>query len=214
MKCMYSPRDLQQRLDSSFCRYNGMPVYVRYTGNGGEDTLDVYTVSGNAELMGTIKANDDMLDISTPPLGYCQVSKNRVVYIQRKPFRMYKQGVTRDNISYAVVPNKNTRSLKIPTFKVLSAAFRDTMACVYPPISTVMKKISEAESYIELAISNDVAVVFKPEVKSVLVYFKNEVVAWIPPNSIKSTPVVIVKDGPNAWVIEKLLSKFEWEVRK
>lgn len=213
MKCMYSDRDLPQRLDGSICRYNQDPVFVRYAGN---NHLTLYHVFDPDSVIGTIKASDELLDISTPPLGYTQVNSSRVLYVTRVPYRVFKQGIYNENIRSNIIQNKTTTNLKLPSFRMTTKYFYNTMAMIYPSVHNVLETIKKADKYIELAISNDVALVYKPEVKSLLVYYKNEIVGWIPPSSIigKEEPKVIIKNNDNAWIIELYLKCFNWEIKK
>lgn len=210
---MFSDRDLPQRLDGSICRYDQRPVYVRYAGH---NCLTLYQVYDTEEAINTIKSSDELLDISTPPLGYTQVSDSRVLYITRMPFRVFKQGIYNENLRSNIIENKITKQSKIPQFRMCSRYFFNTMSMEYPSIDFVMKLIKSADKYIEIAVSNDVALVFKPEVKSLLVYYKNEIVGWIPPTSIsgKETPKVMIKNNDNAWIIEMYLKSFNWEIKK
>lgn len=213
MKCMYSDRDLPQRLDGSICRYNGRPVYVRYAGH---NSLALFEVYDTESIICNIKSSDELLDISTPPLGYTQVTDTRVMYATRMPYRVFKQGIYADNINFTMIDNKNTRNSKMPSTRMFSQYFFDTMSMNYPSVSDLMDKIRKAKVYTELAVSNDVALVYKPENNTLLVYYKNEIVGWIPPSCIsgKEPPKVMIKNTDNAWIIELYLKDFNWDIKK
>lgn len=198
MRCKIPDRDLQARLDRTFCLYEGRPYYI---------IVDVPYINlhdiPSQNFYKTIKSNDPLFDISTIPLGYMQYSPERVVYLSRTPGRIFKQGVNLDNLkNYFLDPT--VRGGKIDVF---CKEFVSLIEGKYPLVTDALQLLQEDKTYREIAVSRDIALVRNDLI--IIVYFKNKQVGWIPPNQ----QIVIVPSTDNAWVISRYLSELKWEVR-
>lgn len=203
MKCKYPDRDLSQRLDSSVCRYKGIPYFVRYAG---KNTLTLYDLCHpNEKAVMEIKSNDPYFDISTIPLGYYQVEKNRVVYITRRPYRRYKQGIDADMLNMFSL--RENRSLG-HAFSIFHPGFRDMIMGDYPSVENALRDLRNSKVKMEMAISREAALEWVPELRVIHVFYKNTLVGWIPEGS----RTVIVPNGEMAWIVSQNLSSFSWKV--
>lgn len=198
MRCKYPERDLGQRLDGTICRYMGKPVYVRYRERG---ELHLYSLaSGGRELERTIDPNDPEFDISTVPLGYMQDTTETVVYVSRRPARIYKQGVSVDSLLFT--PMSGSRL----SHTWVQQSFYNMVIDDYPPLRESINRLSRSEKNLEVAVGRDLALKSKGGI--VFVHFKGMEVGFI----IPQTNTVSIPSGELAWVVSKHLSGFDWEV--
>ena len=93
-----SPTDLSQYLDGSIVLYDGTPGYIRTTGANDGETVIFYPLNNKSKGI-TIKITDDKFSCRNIDLGYMQVGAC-AVYVQRKPMRMYKQGIVRNHLKF------------------------------------------------------------------------------------------------------------------
>ncbi len=203
MRCKYPDRDLSQRLDQTICRYDEFPYYVRYAG---KNTLYLYKIGDrNGQVVKSIDAKDEKFDVSSIPLGYFQVNKSRVAYASRRPNRMYKQGVSADNLQTTLILGSSP--MMMPT--IYCQGFEDMILNNYPDVDTAINTLRNKEQDTEVAISRDTALQWNSGLKLIFVYFKEEQVGWIVPD----TKIVIVKSYELAWIVSVHLSSFKWEVQ-
>lgn len=205
MRCKFPERDLSQRLDSTVCRYKGFPYWVRCVNRG---VISLYSLSsGGKKCLYEINPSDIDFDISTVPLGYVQITQDIVVYMSRRPNRLYKQGLSADACSYKFTPGNN--------FKVNATFFNqafEKMVCgEYPDLRDVLHNLRKSEVEKEVAISRDIALKYNPNLKIIVIYFKGEdnEVGWIVPD----TNIVIVPSSEKGWVVSNHLLGFSWEIR-
>jgi hypothetical protein len=202
MRCKFPERDLSQRLDSTICRYKGVPYYVRYTDR---NLLTLYTLSSNGKKNALqISPFDDDFDISTIPLGYCQASNDYVVYLSRRPNRLYKQGLSGDSLQFRWINGAGRFS-----FHWVSGAVEQMVLNNYPPLNAALDNLRRSTTEREIAISRDIAMKFNPNLKLIYVYFKGDEVGWIIPD----TNIVIIPSSELAWIVSQHLRGFSWEVR-
>lgn len=205
MRCKFPERDLSQRLDSTVCRYKGFPYWVRYVNRG---VLGLYSLaSGGKKCVHEISPTDENFDISTVPLGYVQITPDTVVYMSRRPNRIYKQGLSSDAISYKFT---NGNSFKVsPNF--FNEAFERMVIGNYPDLRDVLINLRRSETEKEIAISRDIALKYNPNLKIIILYFKGEdnEVGWIVPD----TNIVIVPSSEKGWIVSNHLLGFSWEIR-
>lgn len=192
MKCKYRPQDYAQRLDHTWCRYKGIPVYVRVQGDrisGSYDCQDYFVIQDLEDF-----------DISSLELGYVN-HRNKVSYVTRVPSQRYKQGVCSSNVSFEGIAEG--RSAREAVVEVTSTAFKNMLNGVYPPLEKVLKNLSEGEVAIsrDIAISTDIL-----GVKSV--FYKQKLVGWIAPG----TKVVNIPSGDLAHIVSYFLEGLNWEI--
>lgn len=204
MRCVIPHADLNQRLNDTVCRYEGLAVRIKYHGG---DLLDLCSV-GSGHLIKTIKSNDPGLDISGIPLGYVQITPGIVVYTSRRPLRIYKQGVSND----VIATRFTTTGYPGVKFSIFSKPFEDMVNNRYPNLDAALKllrkKYNENDRYTEIAISRDIALKYNHEMQITHVFFRGDEVGFI----IKDTRTVITPSTDKGWIISKHLGQFDWEV--
>lgn len=207
MRCRYPDKDLSQRLDSTICRYEGIPVFVRYAGR---NALSLYTVDQpNKKAIKEIAADDPLFDISAVPLGYVQYSARQVAHLSRRANRIYKQGLSADVVNCDLLVRTGTEPI-IGTSSVLySKAFEESVLGMFTGLDDAIRQLRDGDVTAAKAISRDVALKFNQELKMIVVYYKGSEVGWIPPG----TREVIVPSTDKGWVVSRFLSGFTWEVK-
>ncbi len=207
MRCKYPTRDLSQRLDSTVCMYNNIPVYVRYTGES--DILDLFDLDqSNNKPVNRIRASDPLFDISTPPLGFIQATPDSVCFLMRRPLRVYKQGLSNENVSFnSIGGSKN----KLEQRSIRSKAVKDMILNRYKNLDAALNELTNATRDCSIAISRDVCLEFVHKNRIIHVYYRgvDEPVGWM----ILGTRTVIVPSNDFGWVISKYISGLTWEVR-
>lgn len=202
MRCKYPDRDLSQRLDQTICRYENFPYFIRYAGAG---TLHLYYLTKRGgDPVRTIDATDQKFDVSSVPLGYFQVTANRVAYATRRPHRMYKQGLSPDSVTMSYLPGSQAMMAGL-----YCQGMEDMILGKYPDLDRAMRFLRESSQDTEIAISRDTALKWNSNLKLIFVYFKGDEVGWIAPG----TNTVIVKSYELGWVVSVHLSGFKWEVQ-
>lgn len=138
----------RQRLDSSYIRYKGLPVYV--TEITGEFNLRLYCYGGKKEFNKNI--NDPDLDFKPIPLGYVNYKAktstetgykilNEAYYLERAPQRRMKQGLVSNSV---VCRHRNmgrgiaNTLLQLPLYNLIAEKFK--------PYAEVVKNIKVEES--------------------------------------------------------------------
>ena len=206
MKNKIGENDLVARLDNSFCRYKGEAVYVRVNGR----QLLLYKPSKmHGEALAKISPYDPEFDIESLPLGYVQF-KHRTYYLTRVPRRRYVQGVNADSLSMTSIPDSvfAREGNTIGREGILSTTgFEDMVMNKYRSIFDVFSDFAKDTEPREEALSRDVAV-YKNALGIVNVYFKNDLVGWIAPNS----NVVHVPSNEYGWVVSMYLRDLNWQV--
>jgi hypothetical protein len=81
--------DIHMRLSSTIIRYRKSPVFIHGLGDKELHVRAADLLSGQ-QL--DIHSSDEELDISSPPLGYCNPGEDSTIYVVRCPRRMQKQG--------------------------------------------------------------------------------------------------------------------------
>lgn len=204
MKCNIPINDLTQRLHDSICRYNNIPVRIRV--DPGSDVLQLYSLAG--QKVGVTKSSDELLDISGIPLGYIQIGPDAVVYVRRKPARIYKQGVNNDSVSWSFMSRDSALKYK-PT--LFSKEAENMITGVYPSLEQAIKLLkipNPNRPSTEIAISRDIAMRYDHEMSITYVYYKGMKVGYI----IKDSNTVITPSNEMGWVISRFLSRFSWIV--
>lgn len=203
MRCKIPDRDLQARLDSTICRYRGLPYYVRYAGPGLLNLYALQKVNNRHDADFVINSNDPDFDISTIPMGYVQYTNTLVYYVSRRPQRMYKQGVSADALSFTDLRGG------IVSGSAFSKQFENMVMGNYSSLNQVQKAFKDAEVDMELAISRDCALKLNHKIRIVSVFFKNDEVGWMQ----EGTDTVIVPSSEKGWLVSRYLSQFNWRVQ-
>lgn len=205
MRCKYPNRDLVQRLDSSICRYEGRAVFVKYTGDS--DLMNIWYLPTNRKgsADNTIHASDTKFDISTVPLGYMQADKGVVSYALRRPGRIYKQGVSYDNVHFDSIDGKNMGFNP----SIYDDGFKAMVEDKYPSLREAMTGLRKSAVKSQIAVSRDIALEWDPSLRLIYVYYKTDQVGFI----VDGTNIVIIPSSDKAWVVSKFLYGLDWEVR-
>lgn len=208
MRSKYSDKDLRDRLEGTVCRYNEHPYYVAY---GGGQTLLLSDMKnpGNKTLYKIVGSDPD-LDISTIPLGYVQLNNTRVLYVERKPHRRFKQGVDPDSVRYSTIDGKSGHEAGhvIHDLSFYSASVENMILDLYPNLDAVLSTKLDRDT--EVAISREVALKYRKDLDMWEVYLQKEVVGYIPPGGSRT---VIVPNNEMGWVVSLKLGMFSWEVQ-
>lgn len=102
-----SPADVRMRLDGTVIRYGGIPVFAE-----ARPDMNVRVREVLSEKVYTVDSSDENLDISSPPLGYCNLeATDNLWYITRVPFRQQKQGLHLHSMSYKRPGDIETRRI-------------------------------------------------------------------------------------------------------
>ena len=202
MRCKYPNRDLVQRLDTSVCRYDGRAVYVRYAGDG--DLLNLWYLPTNRKGASdlTIHAR---FDISTVPMGYMQIDNVSVAYALRRPGRIYKQGVSYDNVHFNMIDGKHVNYNP----SIYEDGFKCMVEDKYPALKTVMSTMRKSSLAMQTAVSRDIALAWDPAMRLIYVYYKTDQVGFI----VDNTNTVIIPSSEKAWVVSKFLYGLDWEIQ-
>lgn len=199
----FAPRDWQQRLDATICRFQGIPVYVRT----GDRTFQLYKLDDLNEVWKTISPTDEAFDVASCPLGYVQV-KEHVAYLARRPLRKFKQGIDEKSISFSYLPDLESKP-RVGSMRdiVYSKGFINMVIDKYPSLDSTLETLNKAEKPMSLAISRNVAL-YVMKHKVVNVYYKNELVGWIAPGE----KTVHVPSDPLGWIVSNHLKGFDWTI--
>jgi len=202
MRCKFSERDIPQRLDHTICRFKGFPYYVR--SNGGK-LLFLYRLNNTKGVQDhEISADDALFDVSTPPLGYCQASSGRVLYVTRRPNRIYKQGLSSDAVAARGLRGES------PGIQIRTKEFENMIVGVYPSLEATLKEFPKhKEEDWETAISRDIALKWRHKLEIIQVYYKNDDVGFM----LNGTNTVIVPNSGMGWIVSRYLSQLNWQVQ-
>jgi hypothetical protein len=139
--------DAVMRLDNSVVRWHGIPVFLQQE----EGYLFAMTpLDGKSEVPKVVDANDMELDISSPELGFVNLSSHPVadaVYVARIPARRYKQGVDGQGLRCLRAGNnedtlfRDSKGWAVP-FKDLDKTIRNE----YPTAAEAYQKVTETEA--------------------------------------------------------------------
>jgi hypothetical protein len=162
--------------------------------------------SNGKKVIMDVPYNDEKLDVSTVPLGYCQASEETVIYMSRRPTRMYKQGISGDSLTMRWIGTGGHAKF---SFSYVSQPFEDMILGKYPSLNDAFLKLRKATTDREIAISRDTALKFNPNQGLIYVYFKGDEVGWIIPN----TNIIVIPSSDLAWIVTKHLNEFSWEIR-
>lgn len=219
--------DVEARLNQTIIRYEGVPVYVISV--GGDyiliQTCEEYVKhqAGIEKSFRKVDYQDPLLDISTPPVGYFNFSKDeaemifgrghplarksRAGYSYLNPAKQWKQGLRLSNLPTREPVNPDQHFLG-----GFNLCFYDSVNSMingdFPSIQEALFSLDSGES-ISVAISREVALV-KENTGAITVGVCGEGAGIM----IPSQNIVYLKDRKHSWVIEEQLSRFQLEVKK
>jgi hypothetical protein len=141
------PNDIQMRLYNTVIRYNSRPVFVLGFGN------DELHIRVHDLLSGIVHENvhtsDSDLDISSPPLGYCNLGEEAAVYVTRCPRRKQQQGFCPQHaiVYYDREPSSG--------FKYNTTMLGPMIAGIYPSFDEVVQRVKNSKGKKRFAASYD-----------------------------------------------------------
>jgi hypothetical protein len=155
--------DAQMRANYTVVRLHGRPVYItRVRSDAGIYAEYMDLLSGDA---GKLPIKDPGWDWSPVPTGFVNAG-SRVYYVQRKPCRKYKQGLSKDNCS--VYP----QARNMDVFK--TKQFGQTVMRDYPSYAEALASMSVPR---QVAFHPDFAL-SRSKVGPVYLVYRTDVVGW------------------------------------
>lgn len=203
MKNKFLQQDYQARLDNCICRYKGKPVRLRVMERGRFlcSRLTQRRMGPGDEF--EIEGEDEFLDVSTIPLGYCQVSPDTVYYVTRRPLRRWKQGVDDEGVLWRTLGDQPVRA------SLFTENVEAMILGVYPSLEEVIQKFQKDGVSQQAAISRDVALRYDGNMQLIYVYYRGDEVGWMQVTS----KIVNIPSSDKGWIISQYLQNFSWEVR-
>lgn len=200
MRCLYNTeRDLIDRLHGTLCRYGGKVRYVSVEGKTRLILCDPVT----HKRLETIKPDDPEFDISSPEIGYFNhefQGENSVLFIQRHPYRRYRQGLYGECCSIREIDG-TTSSKFSPVSLMNSKGLIDSIEGTFPSFFHATRFLSTVRKG-EIAISRNIA--FKKFESGVtFVYCEKEDIGFILPNG----STVMYAQSDTSWVLDQVLRK-------
>ena len=152
----------------------------------------------------------DELEIDCPEIGYVNYnegpeSPNRVYYLSRMVGKRFRHGLCDSNVQTEDIDGEVQRGLSI----LHHYSFKDSVYNHFPSVAEVLEKF-QTQRYASYAVSKQVALrKLRPGI--IIVLYRNNQIGYILPKALKT---VIIPDSKNAWVVEKHLFDFNWEIKK
>lgn len=202
MRIKYFPQDHDQRVNGGIVRYNNSPYVLNLNGPQ-EFVLSPIYRKANANQI-TIKGDDPLLDISSPPLGYIN-GKAACIYVMRKPERKYKQTLRPDAV-LGYYAGGTLVGQDVIHSVLFSKQGEQMFLGVYPEFKFATSKITNDLAIESIALSRHVALYRVGE--SIIVLIKNEPVGTY----IHADSKVILKKSDYSWISERYLSRFDWKI--
>lgn len=196
MQCHYTlPKDLNDRLDGTVCRYDGKIVRVYANGT----YLDLYDWKANDKIK-TILPDDPLLDISMIETGYFNYEGKIpfVGYITRNPLKKYKAALHHQYVNYLNIEGKTLEHF-MPE-GLYQPGILKSFDGEFPTYEEAMATLAKGSA--EVAISIDIAF-RKDDIGAIYVFYRTTPVGWIAPGGSK----IYVIDNDLRWVVERYLSR-------
>jgi hypothetical protein len=209
MACLYeTEKDLVDRLGGTVCRYKGVPYVVHIEARTKINLLDL--VSQKPVL--SIRPNDPDFDISSAEIGYINFrwtktqlkysdtpndTSNKAYYLERVPFRRYRQGLCSDSLSGFHIDGKTSIN---PNALLFSDGFRDSQLGRFPSVREAIKLLEEEQ---QVAVGMDTALQ-KVDSGMILVWYRTKNIGWITPDN----PTITIARTADSWVHERVLKRF------
>ena len=195
-----SYKDLYDRLQGTYVRYDGKPYYVYNITKTPKlhlvEDIDLPPTKIEGSIV-NVSPVDEKLDVSAFELGYVNQNKS-VLYCVRGAGRHYKQGTCLDHITGRGTDNQHRG--------VSHTSFRRMLQEDYPSLEMARALLLSKEVN-EIAISKSVA--FKRmDVGVIVVYFRHKEVAWMTPEM----EVANIKEMSHRWIIESEFRKVGVEI--
>jgi hypothetical protein len=132
------PDDVSMRLQKTFVRYHGRPVMVHHISGFMLEAIDAID-----DTRTEVDANDEELDISSPPIGY--VNTGKLLYLSRAPYRRQRQGLYLPDCLAHAEPQTLGEGWRRPN-RDIDIGIRPVGECIlgkYPNAKTVVKNIEK-----------------------------------------------------------------------
>lgn len=117
--------EVSMRLSSTLIMYDGQPAYVVQT-----EGFDLSLKLLMSQKMKLVSADDPLIDLSPPRLGYANLGGRSSKFIYRTPVRRYKQGSDRHNTT--------CRGGRLEADEFHSKAFGEMVMGIYPSFEEVL----------------------------------------------------------------------------
>lgn len=215
--------DVEARLNHTIIRYDEEPVYVCNVNSSKIfiQTLDEY-VTGDSRIHRSLSFDDPLLDISSPPIGYFNMSKeeakrifgdhnpdaskSRAGYCYRNPAKQWKQGLRLGHLVTREPSQPDTHFMGGYSLNFCKPV-REMILGEFPSVQEALFSLDseEAES---VAISREVALV-RESTGAITVAIEGVGAGILLPTQSK----VYVQSRRHSWVIEEQLSRFQLEVK-
>lgn len=166
-----SAADISQRLSGSVVRYKGEPVYINEAMGLKYVLITHLETDENENVLYTT------LDLTPVPLGNVFVDGN-VAYVQRKPARKWKQGLSNDNMNVkSFQPVRVLRNISKPVIKAIKGE--------YPSVEGAFQKVRNGE-YMGCPFSREWAVIMHDGDLSIV--HRGEIVGYVTDKTIRLLP--------------------------
>lgn len=147
------------RLSDTVIRYKGKTVYLSHKGMWNYVALDLAT-RGSCD----IDIRDKDVDISPLPLGYVNYQVN-AYYVQRKPERRWKQGLSPTSVVF------HRKGILGGADLVISKEFSDCVNNIYPSVGDTVNKLVVGEAA-SIAFSRDFCLVCNERGRDLILEYK------------------------------------------
>lgn len=129
-------QDVHMRLASSYLRYRGKTYFCDHAGGM---NVTLYSIDKDRMLLELqVSANDPELDISSVPLGYCNLESGPV-YLSREAARRQKQGVSLNNIAGYIEKERQWCQPLAKYGRVTHRDVHNTIMGLYPTLDEIFK---------------------------------------------------------------------------
>lgn len=148
--------DVEKRLSSSICRFDGKAVYVANVRRGDPvNTIWVQPLGQGDVNSFVVKTTDPKFVHKSPPLGYVNISST-CLYVGRMPDRKQIQGLTWMNTT--IIPDQ----IGVEQFSIRdilhTKAFAAMIEDKYPPFDQAMKQLQQLDNYKGVAFHKHIAI--------------------------------------------------------
>lgn len=184
MKPKYLSQDLRQRLEGGIIFYNGLPHYVTQARADSSRPLHLVPITDMNGDSFSVSLDDDLLDVSSPKLGYVN-HRNNAYYLSRIPARRYKQSLCLNSLEI-FSPSQNMSVYNAGTGAGNSNLARDILFGLSThhmftdsyPSSKGAIKLLQSGSVNSVALSRNVAVT-RNDFGVCHVWYKNQNVGYL-----------------------------------
>lgn len=199
MKCPWdTPNDIQRYLSGTVFRYKGHPYYFQFDGLS---RFSYYALTDTDTRLGQVSYDDPDIDVEPLELGYYQ-GRDRVLRMERHPQKQWSQGLTKNNCTVWKLDGSRHADYNHP---LLNQGVVDMLTGNYPTLDECFVIL---ETKKEVALSRDIALASTGKGYPYTVFYKGDIVGFIPPGTRK----VVVPNTAKAWIVSKFLAQFSWEI--